>query len=95
MSPHSGNWYWITANKIDLRYALTHSWRIDIIFLTMVLYTYICWYVRFYVGVPLSQPRFTRLTQPCRATVAAMHMQLVDKCAGGTRNRWTEELTTR
>lgn len=46
MSPVSGNWCWITAKRTDLRYALTHGWRIAIIFLTVLLYTYIWWYVR-------------------------------------------------
>lgn len=45
MSPVSGNWCWITAKRTDLRYALTHGWRIAIIFLTVVLYAYIWWYV--------------------------------------------------
>ncbi|KAL1845295.1 hypothetical protein Daus18300_014568 [Diaporthe australafricana] len=46
MSPVSGNWCWITAERTDLRYALTHGWRIAIIFLTVLLYAYIWWYVR-------------------------------------------------
>lgn len=45
MSPVSGNWCWITAKRTDLRYALTHGWRIAIIFLTVLLYGYIWWYV--------------------------------------------------
>ncbi|KAL2273082.1 hypothetical protein FJTKL_05602 [Diaporthe vaccinii] len=45
MSPVSGNWCWITAKRTDLRYALTHGWRIAIIFLTVVMYAYIWWYV--------------------------------------------------
>lgn len=46
MSPVSGNWCWITAKRTDLRYALTHGWRVVIIFLTVLLYVYIWWYVR-------------------------------------------------
>lgn len=45
MSPVSGNWCWITAKRTDLRYALTHGWRIAIIFATVVMYAYIWWYV--------------------------------------------------
>lgn len=45
MSPVSGNWCWITSKRTDLRYAMTHGWRIAIIFLTVVLYAYIWWYV--------------------------------------------------
>lgn len=43
----------------------------------------------------LVNHQFARLTQPGRATVVAMYMQLVDKSAGGTRDCWAEELTTR
>lgn len=46
MSPVSGNWCWITAKRTDLRYALTHGWRVAIIFVTVLLYAYIWWYVR-------------------------------------------------
>ncbi|KAK2614743.1 hypothetical protein N8I77_001548 [Diaporthe amygdali] len=45
MTPVSGNWCWITAKRPDLRYGLTHGWRIGIIFLTVLLYVYIWWFV--------------------------------------------------
>lgn len=45
MTPVSGNWCWITAKRPDLRYGLTHGWRIGIIFLTVLLYAYIWWFV--------------------------------------------------
>lgn len=45
MTPVSGNWCWITAKRPDLRYSLTHGWRIGIIFLTVLLYAYIWWFV--------------------------------------------------
>lgn len=45
MSPVSGNWCWITAKRPDLRYSLTHGWRIGIIFLTVLVYAYIWWFV--------------------------------------------------
>ncbi|KAG8160789.1 hypothetical protein KVR01_009053 [Diaporthe batatas] len=45
MTPVSGNWCWITAKRPDLRYGLTHGWRIGIIFVTVLLYAYIWWFV--------------------------------------------------
>ncbi|POS74316.1 hypothetical protein DHEL01_v207291 [Diaporthe helianthi] len=45
ITPVSGNWCWITPKRADLRYSLTHGWRIGIIFLTVVLYAYIWWFV--------------------------------------------------
>ncbi|KAL1845550.1 hypothetical protein Daus18300_014500 [Diaporthe australafricana] len=45
MTPVSGNWCWITSKRPDLRYSLTHGWRIGIIFLTVLLYAYIWWFV--------------------------------------------------
>ncbi|KAG7145104.1 hypothetical protein HYQ46_006151 [Verticillium longisporum] len=37
----SGNWCWIRSNRLDLRYGLSHGWRITIFFVTIVIYTYI------------------------------------------------------
>ena len=37
----SGNWCWITSDRLDLRYALSHGWRIAIFFVTIGIYTYI------------------------------------------------------
>lgn len=37
----SGNWCWIRSNRLDLRYALSHGWRIGIFFITILIYTYI------------------------------------------------------
>uniref|UniRef100_A0A8H7N621 G-protein coupled receptors family 1 profile domain-containing protein n=1 Tax=Bionectria ochroleuca TaxID=29856 RepID=A0A8H7N621_BIOOC len=37
----SGNWCWIRADRLDLRYALTHGWRLFIFFATILIYTYI------------------------------------------------------
>ncbi|EHA49263.1 hypothetical protein MCOR27_004574 [Pyricularia oryzae] len=45
MAPVAGNWCWITASRPDLRYALTHGWRILIIFGTIIIYAYIWWYM--------------------------------------------------
>ncbi|KAF5019825.1 hypothetical protein F66182_8194 [Fusarium sp. NRRL 66182] len=42
--PVSGNWCWITARHLGLRYALTHGWRILIFVATIAIYTFI--YVR-------------------------------------------------
>lgn len=40
----SGNWCWITPSRLDLRYALTHGWRIAIFLATIAIYTAI--YIR-------------------------------------------------
>jgi hypothetical protein len=37
----SGNWCWIRAKRLDLRYGLSHGPRIAIFFITIVIYTYI------------------------------------------------------
>ncbi|EGP87642.1 uncharacterized protein MYCGRDRAFT_109455 [Zymoseptoria tritici IPO323] len=37
----SGNWCWIKPQYTDLRYALTHSWRMAIFFITIGIYTYV------------------------------------------------------
>ncbi|PQE32822.1 glucose receptor git3 protein [Rutstroemia sp. NJR-2017a WRK4] len=43
MQPVSGNWCWISKNRIDLRYGLTHGWRFLIMLITIVIYSYIWW----------------------------------------------------
>lgn len=45
MRPVSGNWCWISPDRTDLRYALTHGWRIFIIVITVGIYSYIWWYM--------------------------------------------------
>ncbi|KAI6360614.1 hypothetical protein MCOR25_006700 [Pyricularia grisea] len=45
MGPVAGNWCWIMASRPDLRYALTHGWRILIIFVTIIIYGYIWWFM--------------------------------------------------
>ncbi|VUC23762.1 unnamed protein product [Clonostachys rosea] len=40
----NGNWCWIKASRVDLRYGLTHGWRLFIFFATIIIYTYI--YIR-------------------------------------------------
>jgi hypothetical protein len=45
MTPVSGNWCWISSNRSELRYVLTHGWRIGIIFFTAGIYIYIWWYM--------------------------------------------------
>ncbi|PNY23879.1 Uncharacterized protein TCAP_06183 [Tolypocladium capitatum] len=42
----SGNWCWIKANRLGLRYALSHGWRIAIFFVTIFIYTYIYFTLR-------------------------------------------------
>ena len=44
--PVSGNWCWIKADHADLRYALTHGWRMGIIITTIGLYTYLFFFFR-------------------------------------------------
>lgn len=45
MEPVSGNWCWISRDRPDLRYALTHGWRFGIIFTTILIYLYVWWYL--------------------------------------------------
>ncbi|KAI9650421.1 hypothetical protein NHQ30_000435 [Ciborinia camelliae] len=45
MQPVSGNWCWIARDRIDLRYSLTHGWRFAIMLTTIIIYTYIWWYL--------------------------------------------------
>ncbi|GJC78897.1 hypothetical protein ColLi_01735 [Colletotrichum liriopes] len=45
MQPVSGNWCWISRDRPDLRYALTHGWRFGIIFTTILIYLYVWWYL--------------------------------------------------
>ncbi|VUC28821.1 unnamed protein product [Clonostachys rosea] len=40
----SGNWCWIRTDRLDLRYGLTHGWRLAIFFATIAIYT--CIYVQ-------------------------------------------------
>jgi hypothetical protein len=44
--PVSGNWCWIKADRADLRYALTHGWRMGIIITTIGLYAYLFFFFR-------------------------------------------------
>lgn len=37
----SGNWCWIRSDRLDLRYGLSHGWRIAIFFVTIIIYSYI------------------------------------------------------
>lgn len=46
MGPVSGNWCWIMSSRTDLRYALTHGWRIAIIFCTAGIYIFVWWYMK-------------------------------------------------
>jgi hypothetical protein len=45
MGPVSGNWCWIVSSQTGLRYALTHGWRIAIIFFTAGIYIFVWWYM--------------------------------------------------
>lgn len=44
MVPVGNNWCWIAADRTDLRYALTHGWRLAVFFITVLIYAYIYWY---------------------------------------------------
>lgn len=46
IGPVSGNWCWIMSERTDLRYALTHGWRIAIIFCTAGIYFFVWWYMK-------------------------------------------------
>jgi hypothetical protein len=46
IKPVSGNWCWISKDRTDLRYGLTHGWRFVIIAVTIGAYTYVWWYLR-------------------------------------------------
>ncbi|KAK7409081.1 hypothetical protein QQX98_008742 [Neonectria punicea] len=46
ITPVGGNWCWISATRVDLRYALTHGWRFLVIFSTIAIYVYIWIYLR-------------------------------------------------
>ncbi|KAH7010425.1 G protein-coupled glucose receptor regulating Gpa2-domain-containing protein [Ilyonectria destructans] len=46
MVPVGGNWCWISPDRSDLRYALTHGWRFLVIFSTIAIYIYIWIYLR-------------------------------------------------
>lgn len=43
--PVSGNWCWIKKNRQDLRWALTHGWRVAIFIATVSIYTYVYIYL--------------------------------------------------
>ncbi|KAI1112466.1 G protein-coupled glucose receptor regulating Gpa2-domain-containing protein [Nemania sp. NC0429] len=46
MVPVGNNWCWIAADRTDLRYALTHGWRLAVFFITVLIYAYIYWYFK-------------------------------------------------
>lgn len=45
MTAVSGNWCWISAQRTDLRYGLTHGWRFAIILATLGMYVYVYFYL--------------------------------------------------
>jgi len=45
MDPVSGNWCWISRDRTDLRYGLTHGWRFAIVATTIGIYSYVWWYL--------------------------------------------------
>ncbi|RYP79952.1 hypothetical protein DL770_006427 [Monosporascus sp. CRB-9-2] len=64
LRPVSGNWCWISRQRTDLRYGLTHGWRFVIIFLTIAIYSYVWWYMsRHFRSMRLVQDSFSVPTQ--------------------------------
>lgn len=41
----SGNWCWILKDRQDLRWSLTHGWRVAIFITTVSIYTYVYIYL--------------------------------------------------
>jgi hypothetical protein len=67
MSPVSGNWCWISRDRTDLRYGLTHGWRFAIIAVTICIYTYVWWFLsrhfRRMGSIAGSRSKFSRSSQ--------------------------------
>ena len=59
MKPVGGNWCWISATRPDLRYGMTHGWRLFVIFMTIVIYIYIWIYLRRHLGLGNKTTRRT------------------------------------
>ncbi|KAI1365930.1 G protein-coupled glucose receptor regulating Gpa2-domain-containing protein [Xylaria arbuscula] len=63
--PVGNNWCWISGNRTDLRYALTHGWRLAIIFSTVLIYAYIYWYLqRHFKSMLIDEPSSDSGLQP-------------------------------
>ncbi|KAK8137410.1 hypothetical protein PG984_002903 [Apiospora sp. TS-2023a] len=65
--PVSGNWCWIKPQRTDLRYGLTHSWRMSIFLATVVIYTYI------YIHLKRTFNRFALSTTSGNLTTTHTH----------------------
>ncbi|KAK0472429.1 G protein-coupled glucose receptor regulating Gpa2-domain-containing protein [Armillaria luteobubalina] len=60
----SGNWCWITAEPVYLRYVLTHAWRFLFIFIEIGLYTYLYLHLRKrFKDITVYSPRTTLLSR--------------------------------
>ncbi|KAJ3567864.1 hypothetical protein NPX13_g6623 [Xylaria arbuscula] len=58
MVPVNNNWCWIAADRTDLRYALTHGWRLAVFFLTVLIYAYIYWFFQRHMkSMLIAEPR--------------------------------------
>ncbi|KAK7910558.1 G protein-coupled glucose receptor regulating gpa2 domain-containing protein [Apiospora marii] len=75
--PVSGNWCWIEPQRTALRYALTHSWRMAIFLVTLIIYTYI------YVHLRRTFKRFALSTTTRNLT---NHNDPADLPVGGRAN---------
>ncbi|KAM5384610.1 hypothetical protein ACJZ2D_001355 [Fusarium nematophilum] len=63
MEPVGGNWCWISADRPDLRYGMTHGWRFLVIFSTIAIYIYIGTYLRRHLGTKgANNHRFSYFT---------------------------------
>ncbi|KAI1325538.1 G protein-coupled glucose receptor regulating Gpa2-domain-containing protein [Xylariaceae sp. FL0255] len=69
--PVGDNWCWIAGDRTDLRYALTHGWRLAVIFSTVLIYAYIYWYFqRHFKSMLIGEPSgsFPSPSYGCRAS---------------------------
>lgn len=68
MKPVSGNWCWISKDRTDLRYGLTHGWRFVIIAITIGAYSYVWWYLSRHFkamrSLNISTPASNQSTSP-------------------------------
>jgi hypothetical protein len=70
--PVSGNWCWIKREREDLRYALSHSWRLGVFLSVIAIYTYIAVHLGF---------RFSWLRQhtPSASRGLTVELRLISK----------------
>ncbi|KAI1129076.1 G protein-coupled glucose receptor regulating Gpa2-domain-containing protein [Nemania abortiva] len=97
MVPVGNNWCWIAADRTDLRYALTHGWRLAVFFITVLIYAYIYWYFRRHMKSMLINEPESELdpglgSQPDRSNARTQRTwpwSTLPKVAGGSRTGYT------